>query len=96
MVTGLVLTSNKGKVGLDGVSIPEYFYKIIYDPKGRRKMIAFLIPKEKSTKPPQTYVVSVDSVESLTALIPFLNCQIQWKIPWRIRKTLQGECGNNF
>jgi endonuclease G len=68
VVTGGVLTSNKGKIGLDGVTIPKYFYKIIYDPKGQGKMIAFLIPNEKSTKPLQTYVVSVDSVESLTGI----------------------------
>lgn len=31
-------------------------------------MIPFLIPNEKSTKPLQTYLVSVDSVESLTGI----------------------------
>jgi endonuclease G len=31
-------------------------------------MIAFLIPNEKSTKSLQSYVVSVDSVESLTGI----------------------------
>jgi endonuclease G len=31
-------------------------------------MIAFLLPNEKSTKPLRTYVVSVDSVESLTGI----------------------------
>ena len=68
IVTGGVLTSNKGKIGLDGVSIPKYFYKIIYDPKGQGKMIAFLIPNEKSTNPLQTLVVSVDSVETLIGI----------------------------
>jgi endonuclease G, mitochondrial len=68
MVTGSVLTSNKGKTGLDGVSIPKYFYKILYDPKGQGEMIAFLIQNEKTTKPLQTYVVSLDSVESLTGI----------------------------
>jgi endonuclease G, mitochondrial len=68
IVTGGVLTSNKGKIGLDGVSVPKYFYKVIYDPIGQGKMIAFLIPNEKSTKLLQTYVVSVDSVESLTGI----------------------------
>jgi endonuclease G len=68
VVTGGVLTSNKGKIGLDGVTIPKYFYKVIYDPKGQGKMISFLIPNEKSTKSLQSYVVSVDSVESLTGI----------------------------
>ena len=60
MISGGVLTSNKGKIGLDGVTIPKYFYKVIYDPKGQVKMIAFLIPNEKSIKPVQEYVVSLN------------------------------------
>jgi endonuclease G len=68
IVTGGVLTSNKGKIGHDGVTIPKYFYKVIYDPIGQGKMIAFLIPNEKSTKSLQTFVVSVDSVETLTGI----------------------------
>jgi endonuclease G len=68
VVTGGILTSNKGKIGLDGVSIPKYFYKVVYDPKGQGKMIALLLPNEKGRNPLQTYVVSVDSVESLTGI----------------------------
>ena len=67
VVTGGVLTSNKVRIGLDG-NIPKYFYKVVYDPNGQGKMIAFLIPNEKSTKPLQSYVLSVDSVESLTGI----------------------------
>ena len=75
VVTGGVLTSNKGKIGSNGVSIPKYFYKVIYDPKGQGEMIGFLIPNEKSTKSLQTYVVLVDSVESLTGIDFFFDMQ---------------------
>ena len=68
VVTAGVLTSNKGKIGSNGVSIPKYFYKIIYDPRGPGKMIAFLIPNENSEKPLQNYIVTVDSLESLTGI----------------------------
>lgn len=68
VVTGGVLTSNKGKIGSNGVSIPKYFYKVIYDPKGQGRMIAFLIPNEDSEKPLQNYVVTIDSLESLTKI----------------------------
>lgn len=68
VVTAGVLTSNMGKIGLNGVSIPKYFYKVIYDPRGAGKMIAFLMPNENSAKPLQTFVVSVDSLESLTGI----------------------------
>jgi endonuclease G len=68
IVTGGVLTSNKGKIGSNGVSIPKYFYKVIYDPRGQGRMIAFLIPNENSEKPLQNFVVTVDSLESLTRI----------------------------
>jgi endonuclease G len=68
IVTGGVLTSNKGKIGSNGVSIPKYFYKVIYDPRGQGRMIAFLIPNEDSDKPLQNFVVTVDSLESLTRI----------------------------
>lgn len=68
VVTGGVLTSNKGKIGPDGVSVPKYFYKVLYDPRGQGEMIAFLMPNENSTRPLQQFVVSVDSLESLTGI----------------------------
>lgn len=68
VVTGGILTSNKGKIGSNGVSIPKYFYKVIYDPRGQGKMIAFLIPNENSENALQNYVVTVDSLESLTGI----------------------------
>jgi endonuclease G, mitochondrial len=68
VVTGGVLMSNKGKIGRNKVSVPKYFYKVLFDPRGQGKMIAFLMPNENSTKPLQQFVVSVDSLESLTGI----------------------------
>ena len=68
VITAGVLTQNKGKIGSNGVSIPKYFNKVIHDPNGQGKMIAFLLPNENSIKPLQTFVVSVDSLESLTGI----------------------------
>jgi endonuclease G len=68
VVTGGVLTSNKGKIGSNGVSIPKYFYKVIYDPRWPGKMIAFLVPNENSEKALQNYIVTVDSLENLTGI----------------------------
>ena len=68
LVTAGVLTQNKGKIGSNGVSIPKYFYKFIYDPKGQGRMIGFLIPNENCMKSLLTYVVSEDSFESLTGI----------------------------
>ena len=68
VVTGGVLTANKGKIGSNGVSIPRNYYKVIYDPRRQGNMIAFLMPNENSTKPLQQFVVSVDSLENLTGI----------------------------
>ena len=43
VVTAGVLGSNKGKIGSDGVTVPKYFYKVVYDPRDQGKMIAFII-----------------------------------------------------
>ena len=68
VVTAGVLGSNKGKIGSDGVTVPKYFYKVLYDPRDQGKMIAFIIPNEKSTKPLQYYFVSVDNLEKITGI----------------------------
>jgi endonuclease G, mitochondrial len=44
-----------------------HYNKVIYDPKWQGKMIAFIM-NAKSTKPLQEFVVSVDSLETLTAI----------------------------
>jgi endonuclease G len=67
VVTAGVLKHNKGKIGSNGVTVPQYFYKVIFDPRGQR-MIAFLIPNENNMKPLQTYIVTVDYVERLTGI----------------------------
>src|SRR5450759_379891 len=79
VVTAGVLTSNKGKIGASGVTVPQYYYKVIYAPKGQGKMIALVLPNEKGTKQLPEYVVSVDSVESITGIdfFPALNDSIE-------------------
>ena len=68
VVTAGVLKQNKGKIGRNRVSIPWYYYKVIYDPRGEGKMIAFLLLNENSNKPLQQFVVSVDSLENMTGI----------------------------
>src|SRR5664280_2065883 len=64
IVTGGILSESKGTIGPDKVNVPLRFYKIIYDLKGEKKMIAFILPNEKGTGPLQSYVVTVRDVES--------------------------------
>jgi len=54
------------KIGRNEVSVPDQFYKIILDIKGRdKKAIAFLMPNEASTKPLKSYVSSIDQIEEI-------------------------------
>lgn len=70
IVTGPVLSSVSGTIGKSNkISIPEYYYKVFlrYD-SSESKAIAFLLPNRKEKTPLKDYVVSVDSVETLTGI----------------------------
>ena len=69
VVTGPVLSSGLKKIGTNGISVPEYFYKIILDARQPEiKMISFLMPNKKISRELRYWVVSVDSVERLSGL----------------------------
>lgn len=67
VVTGPVFKSNKGQIGQNKVTVPGYYYKVIYAPT-RQEMIGFILPNEKTRKTWEDYVVSVDSVENFTGI----------------------------
>ena len=67
VITSGVLEDDLNKIGLNGVSVPRNFYKIIYEPINQ-KMIGFLMPNAKISKPLSTYVVNVDKIESITGI----------------------------
>ncbi|PQV51266.1 endonuclease G [Jejuia pallidilutea] len=69
VVTGGVLSGRMKTIGREGVSVPNYFYKVLIDSNsGKTKMIAFLMPHKDSSKPLYEFVVSVDEVEALTGI----------------------------
>ncbi len=72
VVTGPVFKDDKGKIGVSGVTVPGYYYKVVYSP-GREQMIAFVLPNEKSDRQFTDHVVSVDSVERLTGIDFFVQ-----------------------
>ena len=67
IVTAGILTGELTKIGSTGVSVPRYFYKIIYAPK-ESKMIGFVMPNSKISMGLSSYVKSVDEIESLTGV----------------------------
>ena len=48
------------------MSVPDQFYKIIYDAKNQ-KMFAYLMPNKK-IESREKYVVTVDAIEALTGI----------------------------
>ena len=71
VVSGPVLSNDMKTIGANRVAVPNNFYKVIYSPKSD-KMIAFIMPNRKITEPIKDYIVTVDSVESVTR-IDFFN-----------------------
>ena len=69
IVTGPVLRKGLKTIGADRVSVPELYYKVILDNhEPEIKGIAFLIPNASQSAALQSFVVSIDSVESVTGI----------------------------
>jgi endonuclease G len=69
IVTGPVLTAGLPFIGINKVSVPRLFYKVVmqYNRKGA-KVIGFVLPNEASAATLQNFAVTVDSVERLTGI----------------------------
>ena len=69
VVTGGVLQPGLTRIGEENVAVPKQFYKVLIDlNSGKPKMLAFLLPHEDSERPLYEFVVSVDSLETLTGI----------------------------
>jgi endonuclease G len=79
VVTGPVLNSETPKVerSINGMSLPDQYYKVVYDPENKIGM-GFLMPNAKITKPHEAYAISIDQVEKLTGLDFFPNESPEW------------------
>lgn len=69
IVTGGVLTNDLPTIGIDKVSVPNSYYKVILKySKGDVKGIGFLMPNERSHQTLQDFVVPIDSIEVVTGI----------------------------
>lgn len=76
IVTGGVLQDSLITIGDNKVSVPQYFYKIALDyTLPSIKAIAFLMNNESSSLPLHNFVVTIDSLESLTGIDFFPNIE---------------------
>ena len=67
ITTGGVLNSlDLHRIGDNKVSVPQQFYKIIYDAKNQ-EIFAYLMPNKK-LESLEKYVVTVDSIEAITGI----------------------------
>lgn len=84
IVTGPVLGDGLPEIGGNGVSVPRYFYKVLLDYHDPGyKAIGFIIPNTGDTDSLAAYMVTVDSVESLTGIDFFPS------LPDPLEKTLE-------
>lgn len=69
VVTGPVLHDSLPKVerSINGLSLPEKFFKVVLD-YDQQRAIAFLMPNHEIAYPVETFAVSIDSVEAVTGL----------------------------
>jgi len=69
VATGPVLPAvKKSYIGRSRVTVPAYYYKVVFDLTPPRKMIGFILPNAGSRKSPAAFAVSVDEVERVTGL----------------------------
>ena len=55
-------------IGANCVTVPKYYYKVIYDRTQPEKMIGFILPNDGNPQPLQSFAVTVDAVEKATGL----------------------------
>jgi endonuclease G len=67
VATGPIFKDNLGKIGSNEVTVPGYFYKVLYS-EDKQIMIGLILPNKSGTTPLSQYVVPVDSIESLTGI----------------------------
>ena len=64
---GVLSGESLGSIGKNKVTIPYMYYKVIYSPE-KKSMIGFLLSNRGSSSELKSFVVSVDSIESITEI----------------------------
>ncbi len=66
IVTGPIFIGNRGSIGKNCVTVPGFYYKVVYCPK--RGGIAFLMPNQMIDAPLRSWQVSIDLIEALSGI----------------------------
>ncbi len=93
VVTGPVLSGNMSVIGLNKVTVPNYYYKaVLYLHGNDSRMIGFIMPNGSSKDELRQYAVSVDSIEKLTSLDLFT--QLEDYFEKELEQTICASCWN--
>lgn len=68
VVTGPVFKNNMDQIGKNKVTVPGFYYKVIYDLTAPQKMTAFILPHQSKPKKFINYQTSVNEVELQTGI----------------------------
>ena len=69
IICGPIVEDSVQKIGKNRVVVPQKFFKVILSPfVDNPRAIGFLFDNERSVEPLGTYVISVDSIETLTGM----------------------------
>lgn len=78
VVTGPIFKDNKGTIGENKVTVPGYYYKVLFD--GKDRMIGLILPNEASSNKLDQFVVTVDVIEKETGVDFFSALEDQLEI----------------
>lgn len=74
VITGPVLHDSLKTIGANGVAIPEQYYKIVVNPHASPpQAIGFLLHNEASKQPLTDFIVTIDSIETVSGIDFFPN-----------------------
>ena len=69
IITGPVLSEPKGRIGDNGVSVPQAYFKVLLDlSEPELKGIAFVLPNRVNYDPLYEFTASIDEVEAITGI----------------------------
>lgn len=91
VVTGPIFNNNIGSIGYNNVTIPGYYYKVVYSDKNK-EMIGFVMPNRKTDLNLKTFVRSVDFIEDQTGIDFFY--QLEDNLESELEATKQSEHWN--
>ncbi|MBT5858853.1 MAG: DNA/RNA non-specific endonuclease [Flavobacteriales bacterium] len=89
VVTGPILNSCNSYIGNNNVCVPNYFYKVIYNPENK-KMISFVLANQKGSGNLSDYVCTTDYLEKITNIdfFPILEDKLEEKLESEIHTEL--------